>query len=186
MAKRHASPGRNAFPPRPEGRGIQASCPVTPEAKGPPVHPPELAYPCCLPALGRFTRWTPHEGLDHSVPGAESGHPATRSTPRSVSCRTEDSPRGLGRTLGKRVGLTPSRVRISYPPPPVPDATRSPSDPTAASQAPAVNLARMPSTVSETPGAEGCSATRASHACTTSASNGCSSSPASGAPSVRK
>ena len=31
---------------------------------------------------------------------------------------TEDSPRGLGRTLGKRVGLTPSRVRISYPPPP--------------------------------------------------------------------
>lgn len=30
---------------------------------------------------------------------------------------TEDSPRGLGRTLGKRVGGNPSRVRISYPPP---------------------------------------------------------------------
>ncbi len=29
----------------------------------------------------------------------------------------EDSPRGLGRTLGKRVGGNPSRVRISYPPP---------------------------------------------------------------------
>ena len=23
--------------------------------KGPPAHPPEPAYPCCLPALGRFT-----------------------------------------------------------------------------------------------------------------------------------
>lgn len=29
----------------------------------------------------------------------------------------EDSPSGLGRTLGKRVGGNPSRVRISYPPP---------------------------------------------------------------------
>src|SRR5262249_34588082 len=35
---------------------------------------------------------------------------------RWVSWRTEDSPRGLGRTLGKRVGIKPSRVRISYPP----------------------------------------------------------------------
>ncbi len=30
---------------------------------------------------------------------------------------TEDSPSGLGRTLGKRVGGNPSRVRISHPPP---------------------------------------------------------------------
>ena len=29
----------------------------------------------------------------------------------------EDSPSGLWRSLGKRVGLTPSRVRISHPPP---------------------------------------------------------------------
>ena len=29
----------------------------------------------------------------------------------------EDSPSGLWRTLGKRVGVTASRVRISYPPP---------------------------------------------------------------------
>lgn len=28
----------------------------------------------------------------------------------------EDSPSGLWRTLGKRVGLTPSGVRIPYPP----------------------------------------------------------------------
>src|SRR5262249_301737 len=30
-----------------------------------------------------------------------------------------DSPSGLGRTLGKRVGGNPSRVRISHPPPPL-------------------------------------------------------------------
>ena len=35
----------------------------------------------------------------------------------SISLRAEDSPSGLGRTLGKRVGGNPSRVRISYPPP---------------------------------------------------------------------
>jgi hypothetical protein len=34
-----------------------------------------------------------------------------------VSFAAEDSPSGLGRTLGKRVGGNPSRVRISYPPP---------------------------------------------------------------------
>ena len=39
------------------------------------------------------------------VPGPRVGFPA------------EDSPRGLWRSLGKRVGFTPSRVRISYPPP---------------------------------------------------------------------
>jgi hypothetical protein len=33
------------------------------------VHPSEPAYPCCLPALGRFTRYTPHEGLPRSLPG---------------------------------------------------------------------------------------------------------------------
>src|SRR3954467_10664960 len=87
------------------------------ETKRPPVHPSEPAYPCCLPALGRFTRWTPHEGLKDSVPGLANGAPGNPVIPRSVSCRTEDSPRGLGRTLGKRVGFTPSRVRISYPPP---------------------------------------------------------------------
>src|SRR5205823_5921999 len=77
---------------------------------GPPVHPSEPAYPCCLPALGRFTGCTPHEGLRQLYPLV----PGRRAW---VSSSAEDSPRGLGRTLGKRVGLTPSRVRISYPPP---------------------------------------------------------------------
>jgi hypothetical protein len=35
----------------------------------------------------------------------------------SISLPAEDSPSGLGRTLGKRVGGNPSRVRISHPPP---------------------------------------------------------------------
>jgi hypothetical protein len=33
-----------------------------------------------------------------------------------VTFRAEDSPRGLWRSLGKRVGFTPSRVRIPHPP----------------------------------------------------------------------
>src|SRR5580704_3778450 len=39
-----------------------------------------------------------------------------------VSYPAEVSPSGLGRTLGKRVGGNPSRVRISYPPPSWPDS----------------------------------------------------------------
>ena len=35
----------------------------------------------------------------------------------SVAFGTEDSPSGLWRSLGKRVGLTPSGVRTPYPPP---------------------------------------------------------------------
>ncbi|GAA0545713.1 hypothetical protein GCM10010172_29230 [Paractinoplanes ferrugineus] len=37
------------------------------QKKGPLVHPSEPAYPCCLPALGRFTRYTPHERLPRSL-----------------------------------------------------------------------------------------------------------------------
>ncbi len=35
----------------------------------------------------------------------------------AVSFSAEDSPSGLGRTIGNRVGLTPSGVQIPYPPP---------------------------------------------------------------------
>src|SRR6267154_2798833 len=44
-------------------------------------------------------------------------HPVLPHDPESVGLPTEDSPSGLGRTLGKRVGGNPSGVRISYPPP---------------------------------------------------------------------
>src|ERR1700754_3500919 len=74
--------------------------------KGPPVHLTELAYPCCLPALGRFTRCAPHGELP-------TEYPVRGGRRRPVSFSAEDSPRGLGRTLGKRVGRNPSRVRIS-------------------------------------------------------------------------
>jgi hypothetical protein len=40
-----------------------------------------------------------------------------RDAPRAVASSAEDSPRGLWRSLGKRVGFTPSRVRIPHPPP---------------------------------------------------------------------
>ena len=90
------------------------------------MHPSEPAYPCCLPALGRFTRCTPHERLPNSLPAAGTTRAPTHThapARMSVSWPTEDSPRGLGRTLGKRVGGNPSRVRISYPPPAPPAET---------------------------------------------------------------
>src|SRR5437867_8475847 len=48
---------------------------------------------------GEVHRVTPHEGLRQLYPVAGRSW-------ASVSSSTEDSPRGLGRTLGKRVGLT--------------------------------------------------------------------------------
>ena len=88
---------------------------------------------------------TPHEGSPRSLtaphPAAPTPptalHPLAadasgrRSAPlcgaaaRSVPSSAEDSPSGLGRTLGKRVGGNPSRVRISHPPPPHPPAGSS-------------------------------------------------------------
>lgn len=53
-------------------------------------------------------------------PRATSGLPTPDFPPPArlaYPLRLEDSPSGLGRTLGKRVGGNPSRVRISYPPP---------------------------------------------------------------------
>ena len=35
--------------------------------KRPPAHPTELAYPCCLPALGEFGKMPPHGGLATSL-----------------------------------------------------------------------------------------------------------------------
>src|SRR5690606_40260351 len=38
-----------------------------PGMRGPPAHPPELTYPCCLPALGEFGEMVPHEGSAPSL-----------------------------------------------------------------------------------------------------------------------
>src|SRR3954453_264065 len=90
--------------------------------KRPPAHPTELACPCCLPALGEVGEVPPRGGLRTSV-----GEP--RSTLQSgagrfrgpeagpVASSAEVSPSALWRSLGKRVGLTPSGVRIPLPPP---------------------------------------------------------------------
>jgi hypothetical protein len=94
----------------------------------PLAHPPEPAYPCCLPALGGFSGITPHEGSAKKNSPCATVRPTAHARPprprigwrstlaRPVSLPTEDSPSGLGRTLGKRVGGNPSRVQISYPP----------------------------------------------------------------------
>ncbi len=113
--------------------------------KGPPAHPPEPAYPCCLPALGRFAGWAPHggstaestgglgcppsgalrrttrTGTHHSTHSADSVRRSLEGrqgrSARAVSSPAEDSPSGLGRTIGNRVGRDPSGVQIPYPPP---------------------------------------------------------------------
>ena len=73
-------------------------------AKWTPAHPPEPAYPCCLPALGEFREMTPHEGSPSVY--ADRRSPAV-SDAQPVTSAAEDSPSGLWRTLGKRVGVTP-------------------------------------------------------------------------------
>ncbi len=88
------------------------------------MHPTEPTCPCCLPALGEFSEMSPHEGLRRvygaSPPNADSGlapHRFVAHPSNQVTSPAEDSPSGLWRSLGKRVGCKPSGVRIPYPPP---------------------------------------------------------------------
>ena len=101
-----------------------------------------------LLTLATFRSWgirwmTPHEGpserLPDPAPGCEPSRPSSRDRSHrpglapgmgvpiysflvARGCRRverlEDSPSGLWRTLGKRVGCKPSGVRIPHPPPP--------------------------------------------------------------------
>ncbi|MDQ1294380.1 MAG: putative polymerase subunit gamma and tau [Actinomycetota bacterium] len=94
-------------------------------SEGLPAHPPEPTYPCCLPALGEFSGMTPRgepgitlpvpRGSAHRRPPEGDGGASTGIG--SIDSPVEDSPSGLGRTIGNRVGLTPSGVQIPYPPP---------------------------------------------------------------------
>src|SRR5690606_12347013 len=96
---------------------------------------PARAYLSLLPSgPGEVRRMTPHEGSvresigprrvsrtrtfhssDRYFPGRD-GKPVRSTVRLHVEWSAEDSPSGLGRTLGKRVGGNPSRVRIPYPP----------------------------------------------------------------------
>src|SRR4051794_104592 len=62
--------------------------------------------------------WDLSPSADTQPPGARPRGRARVATGCPVACPTEDSPSGLWRSLGKRVGLTPSGVQIPYPPPP--------------------------------------------------------------------
>ena len=55
--------------------------------KGPLAHPPELTYPCCLPALGEFGEVVPHEGSTESLTD-----PGTPAQPRGTRCTRPHSP----------------------------------------------------------------------------------------------
>ena len=86
------------------------------DMKRPPAYPTELACPCCLPALGEFGKMPPRGGLPESLGEPRRGDqrrsrpvrfPALAAEP--VASSAEDSPSGLWRSLGKRVGLTALR-----------------------------------------------------------------------------
>ena len=63
--------------------------------KGLPTHPPEPAYPCCLPALGEFCEVTPHEEPRPSL--RHNRHPRQRGRRQcSDGPRRGDEPRRPG------------------------------------------------------------------------------------------
>ena len=73
------------------------------EFEGPPVHPLERTYPCCIPTLGEFGTITSHR---RSEPILCVEAEATHRYPWPVEARAsalEDSHSGRVRTLGKRV-----------------------------------------------------------------------------------
>ena len=51
------------------------------------MHPTELAYPCCLPALGEFGKMPPHGGLAQSLG-------ERRTSAKAARVRAADLPRG--------------------------------------------------------------------------------------------
>src|SRR5699024_7931757 len=85
-------------------RPVQAVATAAPTGtKGPPAHPVELTYPCCLPALGGLGEVPPHEG---SASESTAPHAFRPTGGGAITSLAEDSPSGLWRSLGKRVGLT--------------------------------------------------------------------------------
>ena len=74
--------------------------------KGPPAHPPELTYPCCLPALGEFSEMTPHEGSAHRLQQARA------STNSGLSRAVQAGQAALGGAIRRRFG---DWAEVGYP-----------------------------------------------------------------------
>lgn len=103
------------------------------------AHPPEPGYPCYVSVLGELAWMAPREEPasilqtpegsataprpPRSDVATKHGRIAEAEIARATQSGQEDSPSGLWRTLGKRVGLTPSGVRIPHSPP---DRTETP------------------------------------------------------------
>ena len=79
------------------------------------MHPSELSYPCYLSILGDLAKVTPHEESTPILNPERANFQTTNNAARIMAL--ENSPSGLWRTLGKRVGCKPSGVRIPYSPP---------------------------------------------------------------------
>ena len=78
------------------------------------MHPSELSYPCYLSILGDLAKVTPHEESTPILNPERANFQAANNAARIMAL--ENSPSGLWRTLGKRVGCKPSGVRIPYSP----------------------------------------------------------------------
>ncbi len=119
-------------PPRSDGSRPQPSRPNRPRKAGGtsrsarkkdncPVRP---ALACRRAALGcpgvgvGSCHGGSHDPSSYEPPAGPGSSTTKRWLGVTVDSDPEDSPSGLGRTLGKRVGGNPSRVRISHPPPP--------------------------------------------------------------------
>ena len=83
--------------------------------EGLPTHPPEPAYPCCLPALGEFCEVTPHEeprsSLRHNRHPRQRGRRQCSNGPRLGN----GSPQGNGpRRPGQRADATADRISTPF------------------------------------------------------------------------
>src|SRR3954447_11166951 len=92
------------YPRRASDFPAPRECPARDEEL--PAHPAEPAYPCCLPALGGFSGIPPRgESGGHSTGPGPHGRTTPDASEETLDSPTEDSPSGLGRTIGNRVGL---------------------------------------------------------------------------------
>jgi hypothetical protein len=94
-------------PPRATtGRRGRHGAAAGPGRKGPLAHPPELTYPCCLPALGEFGEMMPHEGSAPTL--AQVGTALETRSPTRSTTRPSTAPPG-----GDSVGEPPSGILVA-------------------------------------------------------------------------